>query len=98
MTCYNLCTNGQCLINALASNRNIDMFSDLSGLTLQSGPSRSVKDEYSISLGGMDLDGDMGMAQTIQHHPGQYSMSGMAPSQPGMLFIFPVDEESNKAL
>lgn len=73
----------------------IDMFSDLSGLTLQSGPSRSVKDEYSagvISLGGMDLEGDIGMTQTIQHHPGQYSMSGMAPQpageggQPGQFF------------
>lgn len=44
---------------------------DLSGLTLQSGPSRVVKDEYSagavVSTGGMDIDGsDMG---TIQHHP-----------------------------
>lgn len=62
----------------------IDMFSDLSGLTLQSGPSRSVKDEYSagvIGLGGMDMEGDMGMSQTIQHHPGQYGMSSMAPPQ-----------------
>lgn len=44
---------------------------DLSGLTLQSGPSRVVKDEYSagavVSTGGMDIDGsDLG---TIQHHP-----------------------------
>ncbi|KAK3921970.1 Mothers against decapentaplegic-like protein 4 [Frankliniella fusca] len=57
---------------------------DLSGLTLQSGPSRSVKDEYSagvMGLGGMDLEGDMGMTQTIQHHPGQYTMPGMAPPQ-----------------
>ncbi|XP_026276873.1 mothers against decapentaplegic homolog 4 isoform X3 [Frankliniella occidentalis] len=62
----------------------IDMFSDLSGLTLQSGPSRSVKDEYSagvMGLGGMDLESDMAMAQTIQHHPGQYTMPGMAPPQ-----------------
>lgn len=49
---------------------------DLSGLTLQSGPSRLVKDEYSagsiVPPGGMDLDGsDMG---TIQHHP-----SGLPP-------------------
>lgn len=43
----------------------------MSGLTLQSGPSRVVKDEYSagavVSTGGMDIDGsDLG---TIQHHP-----------------------------
>lgn len=44
---------------------------DLSGLTLQSGPSRIVKDEYSagsvVPPGAMDMDGsDLG---TIQHHP-----------------------------
>ena len=43
---------------------------DLSGLTLQSGPSRIVKDEYTagaVVAGGMDIDGtDLG---TIQHHP-----------------------------
>lgn len=43
---------------------------DLSGLTLQSGPSRIVKDEYSAGgtiPSGMDLDGnELG---TIQHHP-----------------------------
>lgn len=44
---------------------------DLSGLTLQSGPSRLVKDEYSagsiVPTGNMDIDGtDLG---TIQHHP-----------------------------
>ncbi|XP_046804918.1 mothers against decapentaplegic homolog 4 isoform X3 [Lucilia cuprina] len=44
---------------------------DLSGLSLQSGPSRLVKDEYSAGplVGGMDIDGnDIG---TIQHHPSQ---------------------------
>ncbi|XP_028897395.1 mothers against decapentaplegic homolog 4 isoform X3 [Zeugodacus cucurbitae] len=44
---------------------------DLSGLSLQSGPSRMVKDEYSAGplVGGMDIDGnDIG---TIQHHPSQ---------------------------
>ncbi|XP_034665169.1 mothers against decapentaplegic homolog 4 isoform X3 [Drosophila subobscura] len=44
---------------------------DLSGLSLQSGPSRLVKDEYSAGplVGGMDIDGnDIG---TIQHHPTQ---------------------------
>lgn len=44
---------------------------DLSGLTLQSGPSRIVKDEYcagSVINATMDIDGsDM---NTIQHHPG----------------------------
>lgn len=43
---------------------------DLSGLSLQSGPSRIVKDEYtagSVVTGAMDIDNsDMG---TIQHHP-----------------------------
>lgn len=51
----------------------IDFFiSDLSGLTLQSGPSRLVKDEYTpgpVVSGGLDLDGsEIG---TIQHHPHQ---------------------------
>ncbi|XP_041674667.1 mothers against decapentaplegic homolog 4 isoform X2 [Drosophila eugracilis] len=44
---------------------------DLSGLSLQSGPSRLVKDEYSAGplVGSMDIDGnDIG---TIQHHPTQ---------------------------
>lgn len=45
---------------------------DLSGLTLQSGPSRLVKDEYTpgpVVTGGLDLDGsEIG---TIQHHPHQ---------------------------
>ncbi|KAL1461687.1 hypothetical protein WDU94_013559 [Cyamophila willieti] len=50
---------------------------DLSGLSLQSGTSRLVKDEYSAGVpgnappvlstpGGMDVDGEAG---TIQHHP-----------------------------
>lgn len=43
---------------------------DLSGLTLQSGPNRIIKDEYcagSVLNSGMDIDGaDIG---TIQHHP-----------------------------
>ncbi|XP_037949381.1 mothers against decapentaplegic homolog 4 [Teleopsis dalmanni] len=44
---------------------------DLSGLSLQSGPSRIIKDEYSAGplVGSMDIDGnDIG---TIQHHPSQ---------------------------
>ncbi|XP_037897612.1 mothers against decapentaplegic homolog 4-like [Glossina fuscipes] len=43
----------------------------LSGLTLQSGPSRLLKDEYSAGalVGEMDFDGnDIG---AIQHHPSQ---------------------------
>lgn len=45
---------------------------DLSGLTLQSGPSRIVKDEYSagsvVPQGALDIDpNELG---TIQHHPG----------------------------
>ncbi|KAI5740315.1 hypothetical protein M8J76_002646 [Diaphorina citri] len=49
---------------------------DLSGLSLQSGSNRLVKDEYSAGVtstapvlpttGGMDVDGEAG---TIQHHP-----------------------------
>lgn len=56
---------------------------DLSGLTLQSGPSRIVKDEYSaggIAPGGsgstnMDMDSGSEMG-TIQHHP---APTGMPP-------------------
>ncbi|XP_075222984.1 smad/Smad4 homolog Medea isoform X3 [Lycorma delicatula] len=48
---------------------------DLSGLSLQSGPSRLVKDEYTAGVvpapvvgttGGMDVDAEAG---TVQHHP-----------------------------
>lgn len=48
----------------------INSVADLSGLTLQSGPSRIVKDEYtpgsSIVGNTLDIDGEIG---TIQHHP-----------------------------
>ena len=62
--------------------RTDPFFTDLSGLTLQSGVGvgpggRLVKDEYSVGGGGsatagtvgsaMDVDGEMN--QTIQHHP-----------------------------
>jgi len=43
---------------------------DLSGLSLQPGPSRL--DEYSagvMGLSGMDIDGDRALPQTVQHHP-----------------------------
>lgn len=50
---------------------------DLSGLTLQSGPSRIIKDEYcagSVIGGSMDIDGpDIG---TIQHHPAPMQSQG----------------------
>ncbi|GLV46330.1 Medea [Carabus blaptoides fortunei] len=59
---------------------------DLSGLTLQSGPSRLVKDEYSaggVSVAGsvagssMEVDGELGVnvSQTIQHHPPQQTFN-----------------------
>ncbi|KAF5283578.1 hypothetical protein FQA39_LY17280 [Lamprigera yunnana] len=51
---------------------------DLSGLTLQSGPSRLVKDEYSAgapSGNSMEVDGEMGVSQTIQHHPPQQNFN-----------------------
>lgn len=50
---------------------------DLSGLTLQSGPSRVIKDEYSaggIVPGNMEIDGtEIG---TIQHHPQGMTVPG----------------------
>lgn len=57
---------------------------DLSGLSLQSGPSRLVKDEYSAGplVGGMDIDGnDIG---TIQHHPSQLVGPGYGYPQGGV--------------
>ncbi|XP_013186205.2 mothers against decapentaplegic homolog 4 isoform X2 [Amyelois transitella] len=41
---------------------------DLSGLTLQTGPSRLVKDEYTAGLSGNGMDMDTGELVTIQHH------------------------------
>ncbi|KAF9408911.1 hypothetical protein HW555_011554 [Spodoptera exigua] len=38
------------------------------GLTLQSGPSRLVKDEYTAGLSGNGMDMDTGEMVTIQHH------------------------------
>lgn len=70
---------------------------DLSGLTLQTGPSRLIKDEYtpgSVVPGSMDIDGNE--IGTIQHHPamvpgGGYGGMGMHqqvpdPSQMGSMF------------
>ncbi|CAB0019274.1 unnamed protein product [Nesidiocoris tenuis] len=39
---------------------------DLSGLSLQSGPSRVVKDEYSVAPGAIEVDPDQ--STTVQHH------------------------------
>ncbi|XP_053692961.1 mothers against decapentaplegic homolog 4 isoform X3 [Sabethes cyaneus] len=52
---------------------------DLSGLTLQAGPNRLIKDEYtpgSVSSGSMDIDGNE--IGTIQHHPSLVPGSGYA--------------------
>lgn len=61
---------------------------DLSGLTLQSGPNRIIKDEYcagSVLNSGMDIDGtDIG---TIQHHPAPTSGYGYQQGS-GKLSVF----------
>ncbi|XP_018565764.1 mothers against decapentaplegic homolog 4 isoform X2 [Anoplophora glabripennis] len=67
---------------------------DLSGLTLQSGAPRLVKDEYTagpVPCSSMEIDGEISMnvSQTIQHHPPQqnFTLSGLQPaptSDPGM--------------
>lgn len=66
-------------MNGFVSPRTDPFFTDLSGLTLQSGVGvgpggRLVKDEYTVGGGGgggagtgMDVDGEIN--QTIQHHP-----------------------------
>ncbi|KAK9508438.1 hypothetical protein O3M35_005994 [Rhynocoris fuscipes] len=41
---------------------------DLSGLTLQSGPSRTVKDEYSVVSGGTGSAIEVEDQATVQHH------------------------------
>ncbi|XP_043671696.1 mothers against decapentaplegic homolog 4 isoform X5 [Vespula pensylvanica] len=75
-------------------------FTDLSGLTLQSGVgvgpgSRLVKDEYTVGGGGaaaagaigaaMDVDGEMN--QTIQHHPPTQPSTANNTPQPQQGFI-----------
>ncbi|XP_047352858.1 mothers against decapentaplegic homolog 4 isoform X6 [Vespa velutina] len=75
-------------------------FTDLSGLTLQSGVgvgpgSRLVKDEYTVGGGGaaaagaigaaMDVDGEMN--QTIQHHPPTQAPTANNTPQPQQGFI-----------
>ncbi|XP_058446506.1 mothers against decapentaplegic homolog 4 isoform X1 [Malaya genurostris] len=70
---------------------------DLSGLTLQAGPNRLIKDEYtpgSVVSGSMDIDGNE--IGTIQHHPSMVPGSGYSsmglhqpvpdPSQMGGMF------------
>lgn len=70
---------------------------DLSGLTLQSGPSRLVKDEYSaggpVPTNSMEVDGEMGVSvsQTIQHHPPQqnFNLAALQPTGDKIkLFIY----------
>ncbi|XP_019869484.1 mothers against decapentaplegic homolog 4 isoform X2 [Aethina tumida] len=62
---------------------------DLSGLTLQAGTPRMVKDEYTagpVPGSSMDVDGELGMgvSQTIQHHPPQqnFPLTALHPSPP----------------
>nr|CAH7740205.1 unnamed protein product [Callosobruchus chinensis] len=67
---------------------------DLSGLTLQSGGPRIVKDEYTagpVPGSSMEIDGELGMnvSQTIQHHPSQqnFALTGLQQtpaSDPGI--------------
>lgn len=58
---------------------------DLSGLTLQSGTPRLVKDEYTagpVPGSSMEVDGEMALnvTQTIQHPPQQnFQLSGLQP-------------------
>lgn len=80
--------------------RTDPFFTDLSGLTLQSGVgvgpgSRLVKDEYTVGGGGaaaagaigaaMDVDGEMN--QTIQHHPPTQPSTANNTPQPQQGFI-----------
>ncbi|GLH10478.1 Protein mothers against dpp [Gryllus bimaculatus] len=80
---------------------------DLSGLSLQSGPSRIVKDEYSAGVvgggsgTGMDIDSDVGVAhsvpQTIQHHPPPPPFPmGLPPQQPGDMSLFGAPGRTSK--
>ncbi|XP_067012762.1 mothers against decapentaplegic homolog 4 isoform X2 [Anabrus simplex] len=78
---------------------------DLSGLSLQSGPSRLVKDEYSAGVtantaGSMEVDGDVGISQTVQHHPPptmQFSLGLQQPPQPtGDVSVFGAPERTTK--
>lgn len=77
-------------------------FTDLSGLTLQSGVGvgpggRLVKDEYSVGGGGSTagsgtsvgsgMDVDGEMNQTIQHHPSSQQPPPNNPQQPQQSFM-----------
>lgn len=44
------------------------VIADLSGLTLQSGSGRLVKDEYTAGISGNGMEMDTGEMVTIQHH------------------------------
>jgi len=82
------------------------IFTDLSGLSLQSGSSRLVKDEYSAGVvagSGMEVDGDVGVShavpQTIQHHPppSQFSL-GLQQQQTGKGTIACIPSSDNFSL
>lgn len=82
------------------------IFTDLSGLSLQSGSSRLVKDEYSAGVvagSGMEVDGDVGVShavpQTIQHHPppSQFSL-GLQQQQTGKWTITCIPNSDNFSL
>nr|XP_029718691.1 mothers against decapentaplegic homolog 4-like isoform X3 [Aedes albopictus] len=77
---------------------------DLSGLTLQTGPSRLIKDEYtpgSVVPGSMDIDGNE--IGTIQHHPamvpgGGYGGMGMHQQVPASVLGNPIGLASGGGL
>jgi MAD (mothers against decapentaplegic) family protein 4 len=63
-------------------NKNCHFLLDLSGLTLQSGPSRIVKDEYTPGpVVGATMDIDGGDIGTIQHHPTHVAGGGYSIPQ-----------------
>uniref|UniRef100_A0A0A9Y8N8 Mothers against decapentaplegic homolog n=1 Tax=Lygus hesperus TaxID=30085 RepID=A0A0A9Y8N8_LYGHE len=55
---------------------------DLSGLSLQSGPSRVVKDEYSVAPGAIEVDTEH--TTTVQHHAPPLHQIRYHPGHPGM--------------
>ncbi|XP_058821821.1 mothers against decapentaplegic homolog 4 isoform X2 [Topomyia yanbarensis] len=77
---------------------------DLSGLTLQAGPNRLIKDEYtpgSVVSGSMDIDGNE--IGTIQHHPSMvpgsgYGAMGLHQSVPASVLGNPVGLPSSGGL
>lgn len=69
---------------------------DLSGLTLQSGPSRLVKDECTsggpVPGSSMEVENEMNVnvSQTIQHHPPQqnFTLTALPPPPAGNYICF----------